>query len=328
MTATPYPLCFRPILMPKVWGGRRLASFGKSLPEGQHIGESWEVADMPTTSAGGAGGGAQRSVISNGPLAGRTLADAMNLWPGPMLGVAEAPVQFPLLVKFLDAAENLSVQVHPSPAYAQSHPDAHLKTECWYILDAAPGSVIYKGVRPGVTRDAFAKAITSGTVVDLLIAEPALPGECHNLPSGTCHALGAGVLVAEVQTPSDTTFRVFDWGRTGRELHVAQSLECIQWSPAPPSLKMKAGGVLKTEFFEVRHASLGPGAERPADPDGRCTIVMVLAGSGSLYAEEGGFAPLTLRTGDTVLVPASLAAGATLSPSDSGRLECLLASVV
>lgn len=328
MTASPYPLCFRPILMPKVWGGRRLASFGKPLPEGQAIGESWEVADMPTTSAGGAGGGAQRSVIANGPLAGRTLADAMNLWPGPMLGVATPPAQFPMLVKFLDAAENLSVQVHPSPEYARRHPDAHLKTECWYILDAAPGSVIYKGVKPGVTREDFARAITAGTVVDLLIAEPAVPGECHNLPSGTCHALGAGVLVAEVQTPSDTTFRVFDWGRTGRELHVAQSLECIHWCPAPPAVRMKAGGVLKTEFFEVRHVSVGPGAERAASPDGRCTIVMVLAGSGSLYAEEGLFAPLSLRTGDTVLVPASLAADATLSPDDSGRIECLIASVV
>ncbi len=328
MTVSPYPLCFRPILMPKVWGGRRLASFGKVLPQGQAIGESWEVADMPTTSTGGAGGGAQRSVVVNGPLAGRTLADAMILWPGPMLGTARPPSQFPLLVKFLDAAENLSVQVHPSPGYARTHADAHLKTECWYILDAAPGSVIYKGVKPGVTREAFAGAIASGGVVDLLIAEPAVPGECHNLPSGTCHALGAGVLVAEVQTPSDTTFRVFDWGRTGRELHVAQSLECIHWGPAPPAVKMKAGEVLKTEFFEVRHASVGPGAERAADPQGRCTIVMVLAGSGSLYAEQGLFAPLTLRTGDTILVPGTLAPDATLAPPDSGRLECLLASVV
>jgi len=326
---TPYPLVFQPILMPKVWGGDRLARFGKQVQPGASIGESWEVADMPTTSAGGAGGGAQRSIIANGPLAGKSIADALTAWRGALVGAARAAsAQFPLLVKFLDARENLSVQVHPSPAYAASHAGAHLKTECWYILAAEPGSVIYKGVKAGVTREAFAGAIRDGSVVELMIAETAVVGECHNLPSGTCHALGAGVLVAEVQTPSDTTYRVYDWGRTGRELHIAQSLECIDFGPAPAAVRMREGGVLRTEFFEVAHGSFGPGAERAVSTSGRCTIVMVLAGGGSLYSEEGAFAPVTLRAGMTVLVPASLAAEATLSTGDSGRLECLFAGVV
>lgn len=327
----PYPLVFRPILLSKVWGGDRLARFGKDVRPGDTIGESWEVADLAATSASGAGGGPQRSVIVNGALAGKTLADAAALWGADLLGPAAAPGGgFPLLVKFLDARENLSVQVHPSPAYAASHPGAHLKTECWYILDAAPGSVIYKGVKPGVTRDAFAAHIADGTVVNDLVAVPAVPGECHNLPSGTCHALGAGVLVAEVQTPSDTTFRVYDWGRSGRALHLAESLECIHWGQAPRALRLRsAGGApgedLRTEFFHVGHAGLSNGAERPVAADGSCTVLMVLAGEGSLYAQGGEFSPLDLRVGMTVLVPACLAHDATIAAPEVGRLEYLFA---
>lgn len=329
-----YPLEFRPILMSKVWGGDRLARFGKAVSPGANVGESWEVADLDTTSAGGAGGGAQRSVVANGPHAGRTLREMMDLWGGRLLGSAARwhGGGFPLLVKFLDARENLSVQVHPSPGYAASHPGAHLKTECWYILDAEPGSVIYKGVRPGVTRASFAASIERGTVVDDLVAVPAVVGECHNLPSGTCHALGAGVLVAEVQTPSDTTYRVYDWGRTGRELHVAQSLECISWGPAPSAVRLRnpAGGrgdVLRTEFFEVSHLSLSPEAEGDVSRRGACTIVMVLGGGGSLYHEGGAFAPVPLRAGITLLVPAPVSADATLAAGDATRVEALIAEL-
>ncbi len=209
--AEPYVLTFEPILKEKVWGGRRLGGLGKALPAGAMVGESWEVADLASTSEGGGGGGAARSVIREGALAGRTLHDAMRLWSPWLM----ADGGFPLLVKFLDAREHLSVQVHPSPEYARAHPDAHLKTECWYVMEAVPGSVIYKGVKPGVTRERFEAALRAGRgegVVELLDAVPAIVGECHNLPSGTVHALGAGVLVAEVQTPSDTTFRVYYWG--------------------------------------------------------------------------------------------------------------------
>jgi len=209
---SPYPLVFDPFLLPKVWGGDRLARFGKGVKRGDKVGESWELADLPSTSAGGAGGGAFRSVIANGPLKGKTLHDAIVIWGRQLMGEAALAVggDFPLLVKLLDASENLSVQVHPSPGYAAAHPGANLKTECWYILEAAPGAVIYKGVKAGTTRELFAAHIRDGTVVGDLVSVPAVVGECHTLPSGTVHALGAGVLVAEVQTPSDTTFRIYD----------------------------------------------------------------------------------------------------------------------
>ncbi|HYE61595.1 MAG TPA: type I phosphomannose isomerase catalytic subunit [Phycisphaerales bacterium] len=310
--AAPYPLLFEPVLMPKVWGGDRLARFGKQVKAGEKIGESWEVADLAATSASGAGGGSVRSVIRNGPLAGKTLHDVVALWGEQLLGPARLmDGSFPLLVKFLDARENLSVQVHPSPAYAAKHAGAKLKTECWYILDAEPGSVIYKGVKPGVTREAFASHIRDGSVVDDLVSVPAVVGECHNLPSGTVHALGAGVLVAEVQTPSDTTFRVFDWGRTGRELHIEQSLACIDFGPAPTPVQMNAGEVLRTEFFEVWQPQGGTPARLG---DARCTVLMVLRGTGRL-ALPGGGQPQSVNAGDTLLIPAAVAGGCEFHPA-------------
>ncbi|HEX2836977.1 MAG TPA: type I phosphomannose isomerase catalytic subunit [Phycisphaerales bacterium] len=286
--------------MPKVWGGDRLARFGKAVKPGDRVGESWELSDLPGTSASGAGGGAVRSVIANGPLAGKTIHDAIELWGDALLPRAALSPSgnFPLLIKFLDAREDLSVQVHPSPAYAAKYKDAHLKTECWYVLDAKPGSVIYKGVKSGVTREVFERALRAGDgsgVVDLLEAVPAVVGECHNLPSGTVHALGAGVLVAEVQTPSDTTFRVYDWGRTGRELHIEQAMECIEWGPAPKAVAaavMAQTGV-QTEFFSVLVAR-----QRSVFVPSGCAAI-VLQGEAT-FGKDDSFCA---RAGDTVFVP-------------------------
>ncbi len=323
--ASPYPLIFEPILMAKVWGGRRLERFGKHLPPGQMIGESWELTDLGATSASGGGGGAARSVIANGPLNGKSIHDAMEAWNADMLGRARPSRDggFPLLVKFLDARENLSVQVHPSPAYAAAHPEAHLKTETWFVLDAAPGSVIYKGIKSGVTREDFALHVGEGKVVQDLIAVPAVPGECHNLPSGTCHALGAGVLVAEVQTPSDTTFRVFDWGRAGRELHVQQSLECIDFGPAPAATRLEQpsrGGALATnEFFELSVHKPGGRELRGSDLfHARCACVMALKGSVSLRPEHG--AVVELPAGRTALVPAVIAGAMKVRSSPDSKI--------
>lgn len=332
MTA-PYPLTFEPALFPKVWGGDRLARFGKRIAPGQAIGESWEIADLAATSASGAGGGAVRSVIGAGALKGRTLHDAVELWGADLLG--NAPLtddgHFPLLVKFLDARENLSVQVHPSPAYAAAHPGCHLKTECWYIMDAEPGAQIYKGVQDGVTREVFERATRDGRVMDVMASFPAVAGDCHNLPSGTVHALGAGVLVAEVQTPSDTTFRVYDWGRTGRELHLAQALECIEFGGAPAPVDMRKnpplGGVLTTEFFRVWRVACANEEDVPVGHSLGCFAVIPLRGVGSLFSDEGLFAPVDLIPGRTVLVPASLAPDACVRPAEDQRCECLIGAL-
>ena len=144
--------------------------------------------------------------------------------------------QFPILIKFLDAREDLSVQVHPDDAYAKTHPEAHLKNEAWFIVQADRGSRLLKGLKPGVTRQRFEKSIADGSVESTINSIPVKAGDCFYLPSGTVHALGAGILAAEVQTPSDTTYRVFDFNRndpsTGepRTLHVEQAMQCIDFS--------------------------------------------------------------------------------------------------
>jgi len=298
--------------MPKVWGGDRLARFGKAVKPGDKVGESWELSDLPGTSASGAGGGAVRSMIVNGPLAGKTIHDAIELWGDALLPRAALTPEgnFPLLIKFLDAQEDLSVQVHPSPAYAAKHKDAHLKTECWYVLDAKPGSVIYKGVKAGVTREVFERALQTGDgrgLVDMLEAVPAVVGECHSLPSGTVHALGAGVLVAEVQTPSDTTFRVYDWGRTGRELHIEQAMECIEWGPAPAAVKFDKprGGMMQggmgTEWFSLFKYRTEGGVQGMCDT---FSITVVVEGEGVVTPFSGTpYPPLSVRAGDTIYMP-------------------------
>jgi len=331
----PYPLVLTPILYRKPWGGDRLATFGKAVNPGELIGESWELADLGSTSASGAGGGAAVSLVAQGPLAGETVHAAMDLWGDDLLPAHRRTAEggFPLLIKFLDARQNLSVQVHPSEAYARAHPPAKLKTECWFIVEHEPGAVIYKGFKPGVTLPEFERALRTDAAltVEMLDAVPAVVGECHNLPSGTLHALGAGVLIAEVQTPSDTTFRTFDWGRTGRELHIEEALECISVGPTPKAVDMRRnppdGGVLRTEFFSVWRASASDENDLPVGHGAGCFALTVLGGQGSLFSDDGDFAPVDLVKGRTVLVPGLIAGGASIVGAENSRVECLIASL-
>ncbi len=328
-----YPLVLEPILKEKVWGGRRLASFGKSLPEGVNIGESWELADLSSTSASGGGGDAAISVISNGAMKGKTVRDAIGEWGAGMMGDVQLSGEggFPLLVKYLDAREHLSVQVHPSAAYAAEHAEAHLKTESWFVLDAEPGSVIYKGLKDGVTREDLKKAITDGTVPEVMRSEPAVVGACHTLESGTVHALGAGVLVAEVQTPSDTTYRVYDWaseyGREGRELHVEQAVECASFAEPSEgvaadlsisSAKMGVGGPPKmgsvrtrvsgTDFYTMDVLSASCSEVSLVEGEGKGPVVLMVPKTmgASVASRSGGFGEVVLEAGQTVLVLAGI----------------------
>lgn len=331
-TPTPAPFSLAPILKPKVWGGRRLSQFAKPLPPEDgpdaNIGESWELCDLDSTSAGGGGGDAAHSTISGGAMAGSTIRDAVDAWGADLLGGAKPTASggFPLLVKYLDAREHLSVQVHPSPEYAQAHADAHLKTESWYVLKAEASTlpdgtpvepVLYKGVREGVTPDVLRQLIAEGRAAEAMIAEPAIPGTCHTLPSGTLHALGAGVLVAEVQTPSDTTYRVYDWkaeyGRPDRELHLEQAMACIEWGPAPAGLSNREedvrGVVAHTDFYEICELR-GHCEEKALAPltRGRCAVVMLVGGMGAeLASTSGAFESLPLGPGTTAVIPAACA---------------------
>lgn len=329
-----YPLIFEPQYLEKVWGGRALALLGahRTLPgdEQTPIGESWELADLSATATSGAGGGAVRSAIANGPLRGMTLHEAMRQFGERLLGRLH-PTEagdFPLLVKYLDARQALSVQTHPSLAYAQAHPQAQLKSEAWYIVAAEPGAVIYKGVLPGVDRAAFAAAVDAGDIDAVMRKVAVKAGDCHYLPSGMCHALGAGIVVAEVQTPSDTTFRVYDWGRTDRETHLDEALEAMTFDPVDVKHYEKrthiagvftaVSRLITCDHFRIERVRMSEAYEQEIPYD-QPTVWMVLEGAGRVTTADA--APVDFAQGHTLLMPARMTDAKVHLKADTRWLE-------
>jgi mannose-6-phosphate isomerase len=314
-----YPLKFRPRLVEKIWGGRKFASvLGKTLPQGKLIGESWELYDFPPGVVDQSGQWAS-SEIANGPLAGRSLHSIIEECKEDVHGDVALldGRQFPILIKFLDAREDLSVQVHPPRDYADAHPGSHLKTEAWYVLENDPGARLYRGLKPGVTREQFRASIANGSVMDLVNAIDVKPGQCFFLPSGTVHALGAGILVAEVQTPSDTTFRVFDFNRLEsgkpRKLHVEEALACIDFSnqDEPEQRRSHTAGFFTTvtrlvtsEFFTIEKVRFVEGVEE-AVPYDQPVVWMMLEGEAQVKV-DGLREPVRFTRGETVLLPARM----------------------
>jgi mannose-6-phosphate isomerase len=282
------PLHLEPVMVPKPWGGRRLERLGRRLPDGA-IGESWDVADLDPAATDVA---EPWSRVAAGPHAGQRLADLIADHGDELLGGA-APIdgRFPLLVKTLDAEQHLSVQVHPPQCYVDDHPDVALKTESWVVVAAEPDARLMIGLRDGVALDDVADALGTAAVVDLLRRVPARPGDVHHLPAGVVHALGAGVMVAEVQTPSDTTFRLYDWtdeyGRAPRPLHLAAGLRSIElgWEhnhgettpAAHPRPDGTATVLVDTDHYRIdRHTS---GAHDPlVSAGGRARVLLVVDG--------------------------------------------------
>lgn len=301
MTHPPlYPLRFEPILKRLIWGGRRLETLlGKPLGEGHDYAESWEVADHRQG----------RSVVADGPLAGRTLGELVRERTAEMLGPALiSHQQFPLLVKFLDAHDVLSVQVHPGDEVGRRLVDDNGKTEAWVILHAAPGSLIYAGLRPGVTAQTFGDALVAGEVEPLLHRFPAVEGDCIMIPAGTVHAIGAGVVLAEIQQMSDATFRVHDWGRLGpdgspRALHLAEALEATDFDAGPVSPMRVEGApgsvehLARCPYFAIDRLNLTAGT-MVGTPE-RFTLLVGLGG-------EAAVGPERLGPGQTLLLPASV----------------------
>ncbi|MFM8890072.1 MAG: type I phosphomannose isomerase catalytic subunit, partial [Planctomycetia bacterium] len=233
-----HPLLLAPRYRRYLWGGRRFASvLGRPLPPGDDYAESWELVDH----------GDDQSVVAAGPLAGATLGDLVRTHGHELLGRHAPLSRFPLLFKFLDACRDLSVQVHPDDARAArlSPPDLG-KTEAWYVIDAAPGSRIYAGLRPGTDRDALAAALRAGRCEEVLHSFEPRAGDCVFIPAGTVHAIGAGLVVAEIQESSDVTYRLFDWNRTGpdgrpRPLHLVENEMVAGHQPADRRIGRRHG---------------------------------------------------------------------------------------
>ncbi len=323
------PMKMQPVLKEKVWGGRRLAQvLGKRLPPDVPIGESWELADHPRGT----------STVAEGSLAGRSLREVLERHGEAVLGRGLAArgwaKRFGLLIKFIDASDRLSVQVHPDDAYAAKHaPGESGKTECWVIVHAEPEAWLVRGLVPGTTREQFAEAIKTGNLEPLLKKRQVKAGDFVWIPAGTVHAIGPGIVLAEVQQNSDVTYRVYDWGRVGldgkpRALHVADALRATNFSgEEPPS-----GGRGRTADetgLAIEHLADSPAFSlsrirldrRPwaAETGGTFAALVVLAGRARLSSAEGG---LDIMQGDTVLVPAD--AGEYVFDA-AERLEVLIA---
>ena len=299
------PLLFTPLYRRYIWGGRRFAAaFSRPLPAGDDYAESWELVDR----------GDDQSIVRFGPLAGLSLGAIVRGHGAELLGRAPPPA-FPLLFKFLDANRVLSVQVHPDDARAaRLDPPDRGKTEAWYVVAAEPGSRIYAGLREGVDQAALAAAIRAGTCESLLHSFAPVAGDCVFIPAGTVHAIGAGLLVAEIQQSSDVTYRLFDWNRTGpdgrpRPLHVEAGVEAVtRLGPVDPvrpeaSADSAVRRLVGCEYFTLDEVR--PAADWRCGGDDRCHFLAVLEGEARLPARWGLPA---VAAGDCVLLPATAGA--------------------
>ncbi len=299
-------LRFRPLLKRYLWGGRRLAELGKPLGDGDDYAESWEIADHDQ----------DQSVVDGGPLDGKPLREIVGEHGEALFGRNHPQENFPLLFKFLDAQRALSVQVHPNDQQAarQSPPDLG-KTEAWVIIDCEPGAVLYAGLKRGFDKAALEREIARGTCELCLNQIQVKPGDCIFLPAGTVHAIGAGILIAEIQQSSDTTFRLFDWNRVStdgqpRQLHIAESMAVIDFERGPvlPQTPRKAERecweqLVSCDKFVLERGKLaGPST---LGGDNRLHIVAVLDGQVTLIASDsGGGESFKLSRGGTLLIPA------------------------
>jgi mannose-6-phosphate isomerase len=302
---TPF-LQFQPIYQERVWGGRALASFlGRKLPGTAPIGESWELVDRPEA----------QSVVIGGPWAGRTLREIMATHAGEIMGPAwPATRPFPILVKWLDCRERLSLQVHP-PAAVAARLGGEAKTENWYVARAEPGAAVLAGLQPGVDAARFRAALQDNSAESLVHRLPTAAGDSLLIHSGVMHAIDGGNMILEIQQNSDTTYRVYDWGRVGldgwpRTLHVAESLQSIDWNdfePAPVRAAPTSGTIADTPEFSIRRVVLGAGERFHTRAGEQARILSVVSGTvrASLDNSSGSRPAFgqKLERGDNALLP-------------------------
>lgn len=306
-----YPLLLKRHLDSRIWGGQRLAHFlDLAAPFPERIAESWQVFDA--------------NQILNGPLAGRTLAQVAVQFAPELIGTLSLPrygADFPLLAKFIDARQDLSLQVHPDDAYArrvEAHSGYQGKNEAWYILDAEPGANIFYHLAHPVAREEFENAVRSDTPISLLNRRPVASGQVIYVPAGTLHTINAGIMLFEIQQKSDLTYRVYDYGRP-RPLHLEKALDVIAFDRPPPfpvqPLNLDPDGsrslLVACQFFAMERWRLGSqlaATTRPTSVD----ILTLISGAGELGWHSGR---LQLKTGESVVLPASLGPY-TLNPLD------------
>lgn len=305
-----YPFLFQPNLHEVVWGGNRLCPY-KGLPSSEApVGESWEVSAVPSSP----------SIVANGEFAGRDLISVISEAPEDILGQAVSERyhgQLPLLVKFIDARRDLSIQVHPNDEMAQREHGKMGKSEMWYIIDAKPGSYLYAGFKQEITPEAYKKRVADGTITEVLARHEVKTGDVFYLPAGRVHAIGAGILLAEVQQSSDVTYRIFDYNRPGmdgkpRELHTELAAQALNYHVESEYRTIYNGNInranliVDSPYFSVRVTETADIFHRNLLKYDSFVITMCIEGDCRIRLRATGD-EFFLREGSSTLIPAVLA---------------------
>lgn len=321
-----YPFKFIPILKDKIWGGPRLRDILYKDGAGDSCGESWEISAVQDNI----------SVVSNGYLAGNSLQELIEVYMGDLVGdrvYERFGIEFPLLVKFIDANDNLSIQVHPNDELAAKRHNAFGKTEMWYIVQAEKGARLISGFNREMNRDEYLAHLEKKTLPEILNFEQAAAGDVFFIPSGRVHAIGPGILLAEIQQTSDITYRIYDWDRTdkdgkGRELHTNLALDAIDYkhyddyrSRYKAELNRTAQ-VVDCRYFTTNYLQFDKQVEKDFSFIESFKIYMCLDGSFEMQPQGGEV--LHVSRGESVLVPA-VVRNITLTPAQStGILEVFI----
>ncbi|WP_445383817.1 type I phosphomannose isomerase catalytic subunit [Robiginitalea sp. IMCC43444] len=301
-----YPLKFHPIYKERLWGGAKLRTVLKKDVKGDRIGESWEISGVP----------GDVSVVCNGPLKGKNLNELIEADPEALLGKSVLDrfgKEFPILIKFIDAAQDLSIQVHPDDTLARQRHNSFGKTEMWYIMDADPGSQLIIGFEEDTTSEKYREALDAGALTELLHYQPVRAGEGYFINSGKIHAIGGGILLAEIQQTSDITYRVFDFNRKDadgklRELHTEQALDAIDYSRKDDfvlSYERNAGQVnpmAVSQYFTTAYLEVAGNLERPLEDREAFTIMIAVEGEAAI---QTGSEKVNIKRGESVLIPAA-----------------------
>ena len=300
-----YPLKFQPILKERLWGGTKLKDvLGKPIST-DITGESWELSTVK----------GDVSVVANGQLAGRSLQELIDEKPVALLGesvVTRFGTNFPILIKFIDAKQDLSIQLHPNDALAKERHDSFGKTEMWYVMDANKNANLIVGFNKDVVKEEYAESIKNDTLLDLLNYELVKEGDTFFINTGKIHAIGAGVLLAEIQQTSDVTYRVFDFNRKDkngnlRELHTDQALDAIDFTKKDdfkvnyPTEKNSVNRMVDCPYFNTNYMHLTENLKQDVSERDSFTIYMCVGGSVEVVNEFGS---AKIQRGETVLVPA------------------------
>jgi mannose-6-phosphate isomerase len=299
-----YPLLMSPIFDPRPWGTLDLSAIYPNAKFNKRIGEAWLTGD--------------NCIVTNGPLAKRSLADLSKEFGSEFVGTAARdPQRFPLLLKFLFPEEKLSVQVHPDDATAQRFGEPWGKTECWYVAHAKPGSQIALGLKPGVTRTQFEQSIHENRAEELLNWVNVYQGEMIYVAGGTVHTLGPGAVIVETQQQSDTTYRLYDYGRP-RPLHLERGLASVKEHtasgkvirPAPVGIaggKSRRSAMIAAPYFTVDMFELKePEMFSTSGASGSTSTQILVAVEGCGAVEAQGRDPVTMTKGDAVVIPAAV----------------------